>query len=68
VGIGVDIPEGSVQTIGYMSDYDKLIRAKHIICYFQNSEEKVNLSRSGEGYPTGFKQNPTQYVVMFWER
>ena len=68
MGIGVNIPDNSVQTIGYMSDYNKLIRANHIICYFQESEEKVKLSRSGEGYPTGFKQNPTQYVVILWER
>ena len=58
IGVDFDIPDGAVQTIGYMSDYEKMKRANELIVYFPDSEEKA----------TGFKQNPTQYVILFWKR
>ena len=32
------------------------------------SYNKMRYKRSGEPIPQGFKQNPTQYIVVFWER
>ena len=64
----ITVPDGSIQTIGYMSDYDKMIKANNLTVYFKDSEGNKTFTRWGEGYPQGFKQNPTQYIAMFWKR
>ena len=68
VGTDIQVPDGAIQTIGYMSDHSKLIKSNSLTVYFKDSEAKVSFTRWGEGYPQGFKQNPTQYVAMFWKR
>ena len=68
IGVDIDVPDGAVQTIGYMSDYEKMKKANKLIAYFPDSEEKASFTRMGEGFPMGFKQNPTQYITLFWRR
>ena len=67
IGLEVDIPNNSIQTVGYMSDYPKLMKAKELLVDI-GSYNKMRYKRSGEPIPQGFKQNPTQYIVVFWER
>ena len=67
VGFEVDIPNNTIQTVGYMSDYAKLTKAKELLVDI-GSYNQMRYKRTGEPIPQGFKQNPTQYIVMFWER
>ena len=67
VGVEVDIPSNVIQTVGLMSDYADITKAKELLvpvgAYNQGRYKRIN-----EPYPQGFKQNPTQYIVIFWER
>jgi hypothetical protein len=67
VDFTVDVPDNVIQTIGYMSDYKKLTSAKELLVdvgkYNQGRYKRIS-----EPYNQGFKQNPTQYIVIFWER
>jgi hypothetical protein len=71
VGIdNLDLPNGAIQTIGYMSDLGKIEKAKYLVP--QNygnisNHHEMKFQRVGTSYPQGFKQNPTKYVVTFWE-
>jgi len=67
VGFEVDIPSGSLQTIIYMSDYVKAVKAKELIVDV-GKYNKLRFKRRGEPFTQGLKQNPTQYAVIFWER
>jgi len=67
IGLEVDIPNNAIQTVGYMSDYPKLTKAKELLVDI-GSYNQMRYKRSGEPIPQGFKQNPTQYIVVFWER
>lgn len=67
VGFNVDVPNNVIQTVGYMSDYVKLTRAKEILVDI-GTHNKGRYKRISEPYTQGFKQNPTQYIVIFWER
>ena len=69
VGIPADVPQGSIQTISYMTDLPKIQRANYLI---PNSDGIQNYQRNlfqkaGPSYPQGFKQNETKYVVTFWK-
>ena len=70
IGVPVDIPEGSIQTIAYMADLPKIERAKYLIPKYDTieSHQTLKYERSGMSYPQGFKQNTTKYVVTFWTR
>ena len=67
VGFQADVPNNVVQTVGYMSDYVKLTRAKELLVD-TGTHNKGRYKRISEPYVQGFKQNPTQYIVIFWER
>ena len=70
VGISVDIPDGSIQTIALMTDLEKINKCKYLIPNYDGIEkyDKMTYTRSGSSYPQGFKQNNTKYVVTFWNR
>jgi hypothetical protein len=71
VGIPLDFPQGSIQTIANMTDLPKIDKAKYLIpTEYGNiaSYHTMKFTRSGASFPQGFKQNPTKYVVTFWER
>ncbi len=67
VDINADVPNNVIQTVGYMDDYEKLTKAKELLIdvgkYNQGRYKRIS-----EPYNQGFKQNPTQYIVIFWER
>ena len=67
VGFDVDVPNNVIQTIGYMDDYVKLSRAAELLVDV-GSHNQGRYKRLSEPYTQGFKQNPTQYIVLFWER
>ena len=67
VGFQAEVPNNVVQTVGYMSDYVKLTRAKELLVD-TGTYNKGRYKRISEPYVQGFKQNPTQYIVIFWER
>ena len=67
VGFEVDIPSSSIQTLIYMSDYVKIVRAKELLVDV-GKYNKLRYKRSGEPFTQSLKQNPTQYAVVFWER
>ncbi len=70
VAENIEIPDGAIQTISYMTDLDKINKAKYL-CPIYDGIEKYDSSKfqkSGPSYPQGFKQNPTKYVVTFWNR
>ena len=66
-GIQVDVPNNVIQTVGKMSDYEKLTKAKELLVDI-GTYNKMRYKRMGEPFIQGFKQNPVQYVVIFWER
>ena len=70
IGIPLDLPEGSIQTIAYMDDLAKIEKAKYLMPKYDTIESYHSLKyeRDGMSYPQGFKQNNTKYVVTFWTR
>ena len=67
VGFTADVPNNVIQTVGYMDDYEKLTKAKELLIDI-GKHNQGRYKRISEPYNQGFKQNPTQYVVIFWER
>ena len=67
VGFNADIPNNVIQTVGYMDDYEKLTKAKELLVDVGDANQG-RYKRISEPYVQGFKQNPTQYIVIFWER
>ena len=69
VNVGGDlvVPQGSIQTIGFMSDLEKILRAKELIVHkgIKNIKE-MRFTRHGEHIPMGLKQD--RYFACFWER
>jgi hypothetical protein len=70
IGIPIDVPDGSMQTISYMTDLEKINKAKYLIPKYDGIEkyDQSRYERAGLSYPQGFKQNETKYVVTFWTR
>jgi len=70
IGIPIDIPDGSIQTIAYMTDLPKIEKAKYMIPNYDGIEkyDKGKYEKNGPSHPQGFKQNDTKYVVTFWNR
>ena len=71
VGIPVNIPAGSIQTIAYMTDLEKIEKCKYMIPKYdgiQNYDVNAKFEKTGMSFPQGFKQNDTKYVVTFWTR
>jgi hypothetical protein len=67
VGSGTDVPSNVIQTVGLMDDYEKLTKSKELLVDV-GKHNQGRYKRISEPYNQGFKQNPTQYVVIFWER
>ena len=70
IGAAIDIPDGSIQTIAYMTDLPKIEQCKYMIPNYDGIEkyDKGKYEKSGTSFPQGFKQNETKYVVTFWNR
>ena len=70
VGIPIDIPNGMIQTISYLSDLEKIEQCKYMIPNYDGIEnyDKAKYEKNGPSFPQGFKQNTTKYVVTFWNR
>jgi|TARA_R110000765_G_scaffold211102_1_gene316208 hypothetical protein len=67
VGSNIVIPDNSIQTISYMTDLPKILRAKELIVHKDiESYGDIRFKKTGEHYPMGLKQ--TRYVACFWER
>ena len=61
------IPDNSIQTIAYMTDLPKLLKAKELIVHEGIKDYKeMRFQRTGEHIPLGLKQN--RYVALFWSR
>jgi hypothetical protein len=63
----IKAPDGSIQTIGYMSDLTKVLQAKALIVHddIKNIKE-LRFERYGEYTPAGFKHN--RYFTCLWRR
>lgn len=60
-------PEGSIQTIAFMSDLQKILNAKALIVHKEIKDKKeIRFERIGEHIPLGLKQN--RYFACFWKR
>lgn len=63
----IDIPDGAIQTIGYLSDFTSINKAKALIV---NSDidgyREYRFIKAAEPFPWGFKQD--SYMVCFWTR
>ena len=63
----IQIPDGSIQTIGYLTDLPKLNKAKALIANKDvNGYEEYRFVKAAEPIPYGLQQN--RYVVCFWSR
>jgi hypothetical protein len=63
----IKIPDGSIQTIGFMVDLPKILQAKALIVHddIKNIKE-LRFERYGEHIPMGLRQN--RYFGCFWKR
>ena len=70
IGIPIDIPDGSIQTIAYMADMPKIEQCKYMMPNYDGIEkyDRAKYERNGPSFPQGFKQNDTKYIVTFWNR
>jgi hypothetical protein len=69
VGIteNIKLPEGSIQTIGFMKDLPMVLKAKQLIVHDGIKEYKeLRFERAGEHIPMGLRQN--RYFGCFWRR
>lgn len=61
----IKVPDNSIQTIGYMTDLPKVLKAKSLIVHEGITEYKeMRFQRTGEHIPMGFGQN--RYFACFW--
>tara|TARA_B100001778_G_scaffold327915_2_gene326673 strand:- start:971 stop:1456 length:486 start_codon:yes stop_codon:yes gene_type:complete len=61
------IPDGSIQTIGFMSDVEAVMKAKQLIVHKDIKDKKeLRFERVGEYIPIGLKQD--RYFACFWKR
>lgn len=67
IGIPVNIPDGAIQTIGFMSDLSKIKQAERVLVNSDISNimqwEYILL---GEPIPHGFKYN--RYFLAYWSK
>ena len=60
----IAIPDGSIQTIGFMEDLPKILKAKALIVHKEIKDYKeLRFERFGEHVPLGLKQN--RYFACF---
>jgi hypothetical protein len=61
------VPDGAIQTIGFMTDLPKVLSAKQLLVHKGIKEYKeMRFERFGEHIPLGLKQN--RYFACFWKR
>ena len=67
VGGDIVVPDGSIQTIGMMTDLPKVLRAKELVVHNEITDYgELKFQRTGEHIPMGLKQD--RYFACFWER
>ena len=67
IGGDMVIPDGSIQTIFYATDLDKIMRAKELIVHKDiKTLRELRFKKHGEPFPMGLKQS--RYFGCFWER
>lgn len=63
----IAVPDGTIQTVGYMSDLPKILQAKAMIVHDEiKGYKELRYERMGEYTPTGFKLD--RYFSCFWKR
>ena len=63
----ISIPDGAIQTIGFMKDLPTILKAKALIIHKDIKDYKeLRFERFGEHTPLGLKQ--TRYFACFWKR
>jgi hypothetical protein len=63
----IQIPDGSIQTIGLMTDLPKVLKAKALIVHKDIKDYKeLRFERMGEYIPMGLRQN--RYFACNWRR
>ena len=67
VSPNIVVPDADIQTIFYMSDLPKILRAKQLLVH-KNIKDygEMRFERSGEHIPLGLRQ--TRYAACFWKR
>tara|TARA_Y100001973_G_C5130454_1_gene297462 strand:- start:64 stop:390 length:327 start_codon:yes stop_codon:yes gene_type:complete len=67
IGGDLVIPQGSIQTIFYATDLDKIMRAKELIVHKDiKSLQEMRFKKIHEPFPMGLQQK--RYFGCFWER
>mgnify|MGYP003967657277 CR=1 FL=1 len=69
VGVTKDmvVPDGTIQTIGMMTDLPEILKSKELIVHKDIKDYKeMRFQRQGEHIPLGLKQN--RYFACFWKR
>jgi hypothetical protein len=63
----IQVPDGTIQTIGYLSDLDIILQAKALIAHTSiNNIKELRYQRLGEPSTFGFKQD--RYFACLWSR
>lgn len=63
----IQVPDNSIQTIGFMSDLPRVLEAKALLVHKDIKDIKeMRFQRFGEHIPIGIKQN--RYFACFWSR
>lgn len=63
----IQVPDNSIQTIGFMSDLPRVLKAKSLIVHKGIKDIKeMRFQRFGEHIPIGIKQE--RYFACFWTR
>jgi hypothetical protein len=68
INIGnIDIPDGTIQIIGFMSDLPQILKAKALIVHKDIKDYKeLRFERMGEFTPMGLQQD--RYFACMWKR
>ena len=67
VGGNLAVPDNAIQTIGMMTDRQKVLAANFLIVHNGIKDEgSIRFQRSGEYFPMGLKQD--RYFGCFWTR
>ena len=64
---GIKLPDGTIQTIGFMKDLAAVLKAKQLIVHSGIKDYKeLRFERMGEHIPMGLRQD--RYFGCFWKR
>lgn len=64
---GIEVPDGSVMTIGYLADMDQVQRAQYLIANTNfSSYQEYKFQKAMEPQPWGLKQD--RYFICIWTR